>query len=323
MLRLPHIAAFAVCACLPGCGGGGSDAPPSPSPVPAPVELVLSASNYQSALQLSMASTQSVLTYAQLGAEGADSLFNQPIPLGRNFPCAVSGTRDFELSDRNSNRALDVNDTLSLFFNDCDSGAGVVSGVMRIEIVEVTPFTDGRDYRLRLTFGRFSMPPAVLGTPRTTADFSATVYFSRVADGQQYRIEGGGLELVTSGRRQAVTGFVVDYLHNYSTSRYNLVGQGTVDSDALGGRFTFATALAFTGDIGSYPGAGRMSVVAGAGATAQLSEEGAALADNATVLAALDSNGDGIRDATIAELPWSDIVSQSLFEALRDADSTP
>ena len=77
----------------------------------------------------------------------------------------------------------------------------------------------------------------------------------------------------------------------------------------------FTTPEAFTGVIGEFPSAGRLSVTGSGNATARLSEEGTAANDNAAVFAAVDSNGDGAVDASNAAMVWASVVPSRLFAA--------
>jgi hypothetical protein len=61
-----------------------------------------------------------------------------------------------------------------------------------------------------------------------------------------------------------------------------------------------------------------MTVSGYAGSAARLSEEGSAAADVATVLVAVDANGDGAVDASEAQLAWMSVVPVQLFAAFAD-----
>jgi hypothetical protein len=92
---------------------------------------------------------------------------------------------------------------------------------------------------------------------------------------------------------------------------------GSIDSDVLGGGFQFETTEAFTGFIGEFPSAGRLVVTGGNNTKARLAEEDSALTNPDTVLAAVDSNGDGMDDTVEPELQWSGVLPLLLFESFR------
>ncbi len=109
----------------------------------------------------------------------------------------------------------------------------------------------------------------------------------------------------------------IDYLQDYAAQTYRYAVSGNVASGALGGDFDFAAAQPFTGVVGEYPSAGRLTLTGNASSSARLAEEGTAAADNAVVFAGVDSNGDGVLDASDAQLAWSSVVPLMLFPALR------
>jgi len=116
----------------------------------------------------------------------------------------------------------------------------------------------------------------------------------------------GGIDGVTAG---------VDLTQDYALGTYELTVFGMVDSDTLGGKVDFTTDTRFTGTLGSYPNHGRLALSGGNGSTARLSEEGAAASDPAAVLATVDTNGDGLSDASDESLAWATVMPVSIFES--------
>ena len=149
-------------------------------------------------------------------------------------------------------------------------------------------------------------------------NFIAQVHYSRTVTHEYTEIANA---VFTSGQVIGDTGtstLQVAFYQDNAAQTYQYSVGGTVSSGALGGELEFASPAPFTGVIGEYPSAGRMTVSGNAGSAARLSEEGNAAADVATVLVAVDTNGDGVIDASEAQLAWMSVVPAQLFAAFPD-----
>lgn len=318
MVRLSRMLILGSLAALHACGGGSSDpAPVAVPPPPAPVQLALDASNYQGAMRNALTWGDSAFGYAKLGADVADRLVNAPIALLPILRCPVSGAAQITLTDRNRNGMLNENDTLSMFLDRCVTDTVSASGVVRIEVTDAGPLGNGREYRLLVTITDLTLSSLTAGIEPVTVNFIGSLEFSWTSDFDHYVLTFGEYRHTQAGQTQSVTNLVVDYLQRYDTLRYDYLLQGTLAGAANSGEFRVSTPLSFSGTIGSYPSAGRLGLNGASNSAARLSEEGAAANNSATVLASVDTNGDGVADTEVPELAWTQLLPPEMFSSLR------
>jgi hypothetical protein len=315
---MPGLAALLLAALLPGCGGSGDSAPaPTPSPPP-PSKVTLTAGNYQDAVSRAMGVSNSAYMYARFGVQITDDLLNVPLGAFPIFRCTDSGTLSVELSDQNRDTSLDPGDTARLQWDHCKANGVTTTGLVRIDLTAATQIPGGRDYMFVVTVLDLGMVSDAAGASPITVNFIATVHYTRTATSDHTVIESGAFQSGQLNDDAGTSDFQVDYLQDHAAQTYSYAISGSVNSSALGGEVDFTTPVPFTGVIGEFPSAGRLSVTGSANSSARLSEEGAAANDNATVLVAVDTNGDGVVDASDAQLSWNTLVAQQFFAAFAD-----
>lgn len=302
---------------LDACGGGGNEPPVAAPPPPPPVQLALDAANYRGAMQDAFTSSDSAFSFAKLGADVADRLLNIPMFLPPAFPCPVSGAASISLSDRNRNSMLNAGDTISIFMDRCVTDVIAASGVIRVEVISAAPLGDGREFELLVQIVDLNLAPNNPVDVPMTINFTASVNFSYTTDFDHYVLSFGEYRRTIGGQTHHVTDLVVDYLQRYDTLRYDYLLQGKVTPSATAGQFLVTTPVAFTGNIGSFPSAGRLGLTGAANSAARLSEEGAAASNSATVLVSVDTNGDGVADSEVPELAWTQLLQPAVFSPLR------
>jgi hypothetical protein len=309
------IGSLLLSSCGGGDGGGGTVPQPSPAPAP-PARVTLGANNYKNAVTLSMGVASTAYMYARLGVSITDRWLNVPISFFPLLACPEGGSMSIELTDKNSDRSLDPGDTLHLRWERCQTQGATTTGIVRVEVNEATPLAGGREYRLTVTVSDLRIERDAV--PSATVNFIAQVHYSRTATHDYIEVANAVFD---SGQVIGDTGtstLQVAFYQDNAAQTYRYSVGGTVSSGALGGELEFASPAPFTGVIGEYPSAGRMTVSGNAGSAARLSEEGSAAADVATVLVAVDTNGDGVVDASEAQLAWMSVVPVQLFAAVAD-----
>lgn len=313
-------AAIGCGALLQACGGGSDDAPPAvgvPLPPP-PAQLALDAANYQGALGTAFELGDSAFSYAKLGADVADRLLNIPLTVPPQFLCPVSGAASISLSDRNGNRMLNAGDTISIFMDRCVTDFISASGVVRVEVISAAPLGDGRAFQLLVQIVDLTLTstvPADAGP--VTINLSASLDFSYTTDFDHYVLSFGEYRSTVAGTTQNISDLVIDHLQHYDTLHYDYLLQGTLATSTTAGQFRVTTPVPFTGTIGTFPDAGRLGLNGAANSTARLSEEGAAAANGAAVLASVDTDGDGVADSVVPELAWTQLSRPAVFSSLR------
>lgn len=319
MKGLRDIAILLSSALLASCGGGGGGgmAPqPSPPAPAAPAQVTLAAGNYKNAVTLSMGVASSAYMYSKMGVGIVDRWLNVPIGFFPLISCPEGGSMTIELTDKNSDLSLDPGDTLHFHWDRCRTQGTTTTGVVRVEVNEATPIAGGREYRLTVTVTDLRIERDTL--PSATVNFIAQVHYTRTATSDHTEIANA---VFNSGQVIGDTGtstLQLAFHQDNAVQTYQYTVAGTVSSGALGGELVFATPTPFTGVIGEYPSVGRMTVLGNAGSGARLSEEGSAAADAATVLVAVDTNGDGVVEASDTQLAWASVVPVQLFAAFPD-----
>ena len=318
MIRFAQSGAALLAGVIAGCGGGGDSGPPPAVPTPSPPAAVaLASTNYQDAVRVPMRAAQSAYTHATLGISVVDHMLNVPL----NFfpvPCPQGGTTTIELTDQNRDNSLDPGDTVHLRWNACKIGSSTSTGLVRVQLTTAVEISGGREYELTVTVADLSLTSDTPGAPAITINCIVPVRYTRTLTSDHVVVPGAAF---TSGQIAGDTGtseVSMDYLQDHATQTYSYAISGNASSGALGGRIQFSTPLAFTGVIGEYPSAGRLSVTGNASSIARLSEEGTAANDNAVIFAAVDTNGDGVLDASSSTLPWASLVPVRTFAAFND-----
>ncbi|HLA73247.1 MAG TPA: hypothetical protein VK624_17190 [Steroidobacteraceae bacterium] len=325
MYRLTQGLATIFClSVLQGCGGGGGGggkAPESQQPPPSNTRppLKVSAADYQLALRTSIGTTMNAFNYVKLGGDLADLMLDLPVPRDVVLlPCPDGGTTLLTIGDRNSDGLFNAGDYVNQAYEDCDNDGSTLDGIIRIEIDSVTPKDGGREIQLLATVVNLTLKLADSAIPPISVNFVGPVSYTRTPSYQEFRLAGASFSSSQVAGATDVTALGVIYLQDHAADTYRLTFGGSLDSAMFSGPFEFATFAPFTGTIGQYPDAGRLDVIGGSGSSARLSEEGAAASNPATVLVAVDSNGDGTADAAVIDFPWSDVMPRELFDAFRN-----
>jgi hypothetical protein len=302
---------------IAGCGGGGDNGPPPAVPLPAPPAAVaLAGTNYQDAVRVPMRAAQAAYTHGTLGISIVDNMLDVPLSFFP-VPCPQGGTTTIELTDQNRDNSLDPGDTVHIRWNGCKIGTSTSTGLVRVQLTSAVQVPGGREYELSVFVVDLALTSDTPGAPAITINCLVPVRYTRTATSDHIVIPGATF---TSGQIAGDTGtseINIDYLQDHATQTYSYAARGNASSGALGGQIQFTTPLAFTGVIGEYPSAGRLSVTGNASSIARLSEEGTAANDNAVIFAAVDANGDGVLDAS-SSLTWTSLMPVRTFAAFND-----
>ena len=306
---------------LSACGGGGSyspSTPPAPPPPPPPPSgIALTSTNYQNALKLSIGSPISAFTNARLGTFYVSSAIAIPLNI-MGGPCPVSGTLSIAYTDVNQNGLQDKGDYALIQWDQCNSGGLTQDGILRVDILDVTPLVDGQRISINVTTAGLRITPNnIAGAVTVTYNFVLPLRYTRTSTSDRYEIATASFQSTHLAGQDGLEMLIVDLSQDYATNTYRYSMSGSIDSDVLGGEIQFETTEAFTGFIGEFPSAGRLVVTGGGNTKARLSEEGSALTNPDTVLAAVDSNGDGMDDTVEPELQWASVLPLILFESFR------
>jgi len=305
---------------LSACGGGGYGSPmpaPPPPPPPPPSGAALTTSNYQNVLKLSFGASLSAFSNARIGVVQVDGLDVIPPNFGP-APCPVSGSIASQFTDRNLNGLLERDDYVLMQWDDCNSGQVTLDGLMRVDVNDLVPLVDGREITLTVSTVGFHVTTSTAGALPITLNFVLPVRYTRTTTSDRYVLATATYRSGQSIGEDALDMLTLDLLQDYATNTYRYSLSGSVDSGFLDGEFDFETTEAFTGTLGEYPSAGRLVATGSGNSRARLSEEGSALTNPDTILAAVDTNGDGVDDAVVTDLQWSSVFPLVMFTSFRD-----
>jgi hypothetical protein len=272
-------------------------------------EAVLASGDFGSlggGLVLSTASPDSFAkpTVAQKAAGSLVNVLHE-VPFGPEvLPCQSSGIVTFS-GDIADPETLSVGDTFRAVYELCDDGLGeVIDGIVDLTVGEFTSDVETGFLMLSMDTVVTNLQ-VVTGTETTTSNGDATI----TLDTTQSPLVAAGV----SGTSMTVdSNTSSETLGNYSSSQtvdgslqtlpFTLAASGTLDSTQLAGAVRYSTPVTFAGEGLDYPSAGALLVL-GQDSSARLTA-----VDNVNVTIEIDSNGDGVVDATI-ETTWAALAA--------------
>ena len=307
-------------ACSGSGGGGGSQQPPAqPPPSGANPQLLLTASNYQTVLKVSVGTSMTAFNYVKLSGDMAASLLNLPILLAQSiFPCPDGGLTWLDIDDRNADGFFNVGDYVNQAYDHCETDGSMIDGIIRIELKSVTPKDGGLQIEVFATIVGLTLKLPNPSIGQLTINFLGPVLYTSTPAYEQFQLAGASFSSGTTASADNATALYVDFTQNHASGDYQLMFGGSVDSAGLGGKFEYSTFTPFTGTIGQFPTRGRLLAAGRENSTARLSEEGAAANNDSAVFVAVDSNGDSVTDASVSEFAWGDIAPRQLFDAFNN-----
>ena len=318
--------ALSVSACGGGGGGAATATAPAPAPVPVvtgPIPIVLSSSNYKAAAGLSFDLTDTAIGMADIAIAPLQDYANRGSVQSGAGSCSLGGSVSVVVDDRDRSLRVSAGDTLAVTYSGCRTGSATVEGAVTASLQTVT--VSGGALRLLMTvnssglrFNSTSNAAVVI-----TVSCAMTVDFSSNSNGDRIQITNSTLSVNDSSGTDSASSLSIDFDQHYDTFRFTLSTAGNVGSAALGGTYTFETAVVFAGVINSYPTSGRMLLRGGSGSIARVAEEGAAASNSATLDASVDGNGDGTPEFSNGSLAWDDVSSPVLFSPYREGVVAP
>lgn len=230
----------------------------------------------------------------------------QQVPFGPDvLPCLVNGTVTFS-GDIADPETLSVGDTYRTVYEFCDDGAGeVIDGAIDFTVREFTGDIILTGLYMLSMDAVVTNLQVVSGTDTVTNNGDTTVTLDTMQAPFIFASVSGTSMTVDSSASS-------ETLSNYSSSQtvdgalqslpFTLAASGTLDSTQLDGIVSYSTPVTFAGEGLDYPSSGALLVV-GQDSSARLTA-----VDNVNVTIEIDSNGDGVVDATI-DTTWAAITT--------------
>ncbi|MEJ2296924.1 MAG: hypothetical protein P8X94_00170 [Woeseiaceae bacterium] len=228
------------------------------------------------------------------------------LPFGPVVEQCLGGTGTVTMTgDIASPDTLSSGDYFLIEYDLCDEGQGeVIDGTLELTVTDFSGDLFLGTYRVGMdaVIDNLSIATA---TDTETADGDAAITLdtmnapfvsTAVAGSSVTRTSNAGTEVLIDYRSdQTVDG-------NQNPPPFTMEASGTLDSSELAGAVDYTTQTAFRGYVPGYPGEGVL-LVRGAGSEARL----VAIDDN-NVRVEIDSNADGVVDATF-NLTWDEFLS--------------
>jgi len=212
--------------------------------------------------------------------------------------CTGGGT--VTLSGNIANPAtLGANDTITFDFASCVEGDTTTNGRFSMRVTSFSGDLASGTFSFAVTTTLTSFQVTVAGE---TATVNGAVSVSISASGSMLSTT------VTSGSISVVDGASSSTLHNYSSvhtltsGSFTLDVSGSLTSSDFSGTVNFSTTALLQGMGDAYAYTGQLLITGANGATIKV-----IVLDSAYVRLEVDSNGDGVVDATV-DLTWDDLT---------------
>ena len=239
--------------------------------------------------------------------KASGSLVNivQQVPFGPDLlPCLSDGTVTLS-GDIANPGTLTFGDTFRVVYEFCDDGAGeVIDGTIDFTVGDFTGDLLTGLYMLSMDAVVTNLQ-AITGTDTITNNGDVTITLDTMQAPFIYAgASGTSMTVDSSASSETLRNFssnqTVD--GNLQTLPFTLAASGALDSTQLEGIVRYSTPVEFTGEGLDNPSAGVL-LIEGENSSARLTA-----VDNINVTIEIDSNGDGVIDATI-DMTWDDLAA--------------
>jgi hypothetical protein len=314
LLRLSALLLIPLLHSCGGGGGGGNNGGGNPPPPPPGSNLVaLTAANAETVGILSFGPTDNAYQAMLLLTEAARFLQQQSM-VEAQFACTISGTVRLSAADRNTNGSFNAGDSVFITYQACN---GSTSGTLRLDITAIT-YDSGQ---IVANDGTVTLDLSFPGSSPATLTGTGTLVHRANASELSWLGTGFSVRLAIGTQRESLTNGRIEKVITASPGlRYAVTLSGTIDSDELGGRFTFTTQPAFVGDENLWPESGRLTAAGRNNSTTSFRTF------NVTQGVAgfeVDADGNGIIDGPATGIDWDQIANGVVFGMDVDGDLPP
>jgi hypothetical protein len=244
---------------------------------------------------------------ASVVQKAGGSLVNlvQQVPFGPEvLPCLSNGIVTFS-GDIADPATLTVGDTFRAVYELCDDGAGeVIDGAIDFTVREFTGDIQTGLYMLSMDTVVSNLQ-VVTGTDTISNNGDATITLDTMrAPFISAGVSGTSMTVDSNASSETLSAYSSSQTVDGSLQAlpFTLEASGTLDSTQLDGIVRYSTPVTFAGEGVDYPSSGAL-LVEGDNSSARLTA-----VDNINVTIEIDSNGDGVVDATI-ETTWAAIAT--------------
>ena len=229
----------------------------------------------------------------------------QQVPFGPDvFPCLSDGIVTYS-GDIAIPGTLTVGDTFRTVYELCDDGAGeVIDGTIDLTVREFTGDLLSGLYMLSMDAVATNLQVAT-GTDTITNNGDATVTLDTMEAPFIFAsVSGTSMTVDANASSETLSAYASSQTvdGNLQSLPFTLTAFGTLDSPQLEGIVRYSTPVTFAGEGIDYPSSGAL-LVEGDNSSARLTA-----VDNTNVTIEIDSNGDGVVDATI-DTTWAALTT--------------
>jgi hypothetical protein len=211
-----------------------------------------------------------------------------------------SGTLNVSFNDADNSATLTTGDTVSMSANNCTFSGVTMNGSISVSNIVVTgdQVTPPYSLQLSLTTSGFSVSS---GGEVAAINGDGTISES-TGDGITFTssFSGAGIQLTAGGETLTLTSYQITNVENEATGAYSVDISATISISSLGGSVTVTTDVPLSGVFPFEADAGHITC------TGDNSSVTITVIDSTSVQLDVDSDGDGIIDATSNET-WTNL----------------
>jgi hypothetical protein len=243
---------------------------------------------------------ETLIEYIRNAPQYPDAGVQPAAVLNENQNCD-SGNISVSFNDADNNLSLSTGDSVTMTANNCVLSGVMIDGSISMGSVVVSGDQFAPPYSLQ-----FSLQTAgfsVSAGAETVSMRGAGTISELSNDGVSFTssFTGSGIEITAGGETLSLTNYLITETENQATGAYSYAINATISSTSLGGSVQVTTEVTFSGTDPLDPDSGKL-VCVGAGNTSVT----LTVIDSDNVQLDVDSDGDGIVDATLMET-WSSL----------------
>ena len=315
--RLAHHCVFAFCfALLTACGGGSNNTPPPPAPPPPPPpdEVALNLDNAKQASIVAISTVEHILQIADETRKSVQSIWEAGASQFSSS-CPNGGVVDYDFTDNDQNAEPSAGDVIRVTFRDCETVSlnAVAAGDLLINLTEPSDgvFSEN-NFASQVDPTSLDILTQFNRSLTTNGSFNIEILTAQL--GQSILASGDTAVSATADGTttlDVLEQFQFSKTLSYETARFEISAMGTVDSESLGGEFTFEPTQTISGFFNTYPESGSLEIVGLENSRIMIVPN--FVTDSVIAEVFADSTGDGAFEALEDNPFWNELSNGYLF----------
>lgn len=210
--------------------------------------------------------------------------------------CPDGGTIRVTFNDNDDDEQLSGGDSLSIRYDDCNSGGFVTDGTMSWSLGTWSESS----FSMTISYSGFSMSG---GGESLSMSGGITMSAEQIGTTISYSLTNTYFTMSDGVETATISNLDHSVSYDSATNAYSYAVNGTLDSTDIGGSITYATLTTFEGTGTNAPYVGQLKVTGADDTSVTLTA-----LDEINVRIELDTDGDGATDVTI-DTTWAELDS--------------